>query len=131
MKKVILILFVAAKMFSQSSSKFESSESFTINVNSDMAITAGIGDNINAKEKMPLISSGSGKNAVYNKMLNRVFYNGEIVNDNFLNNSKGSIIFNIVNGDKRQIIEKLYFFQLDNNLKLEKSETLVIINEKF
>jgi hypothetical protein len=131
MKKVIFLLFVAAKMYSQSPAKFETSESFTINVNSDMAINAGIGTNINSKEKLPLISSGSGKTALYTKLMNSVFYNGENVNEFFSNTTKNTIVFNVESAGKKQTIEKLYFDLSDNDVKLVKSETLVIINEKF
>lgn len=131
MKKVIFILFVAAKMYSQSPAKFESSESFTINLNSELSLNAGVGSNIIAKEKLPLISSGSGKAALYTKLLNSVFYNGENVNEFFSTTSKNSIVFNVESVGTKQTIEKLYFDLSDNDVKLVKSETLIIINEKF
>ena len=61
MKTAILILLVAAKMYPHSSLKFESSNSFTINVNSNMAISASIGENIIS----PINPSPKNKNAVY------------------------------------------------------------------
>jgi|GEM_PF-3042649 len=131
MKKVILILILASKMQAQSPVKFETSESFTINVNSEMVINAGIGSNINPKSQLPLISSTKNKSAVYERMLNRFFNDGQTESKTYLCNGNNSVILNVTSVGNTQTIERLYFCQLTDTLKLEKSETLILINEKF
>jgi hypothetical protein len=131
MKKVILILIVAVKMQAQSPVKFESSESFIINVNSEMTISAGVGANINSKTQLPLISSTKNKSAVYERMLDRFFNNGKKETQTFLCKGKDSVIINVDVDGNKQTIDRSFFCELNNTVKLEKSETLVIINEKF
>jgi hypothetical protein len=131
MKKVILILILASKMQAQSPVKFDSSESYTINVNSEMTISAGSGVNIDLKTQLPLISSTKNKSAVYERMLNRFLNNGKREIETFLCNGKNSVILNVNVEGNKQIIERSFFCELNATLKLEKSETLVIINEKL
>jgi hypothetical protein len=96
-----------------------------------MTISAGVGANINSKTQLPLISSTKNKSAVYERMLDRFFNNGKKETQTFLCKGKDSVIINVDVDGNKQTIDRLFFCELNNTVKLEKSETLVIINEKF
>ncbi|MBL7911962.1 MAG: hypothetical protein JNJ41_12965 [Bacteroidia bacterium] len=111
MKTIILILIVSVKVYSQSGLNFKS-EFNTPNLFSGM-------------------STGSGKTSKennYDRMMNVIFYGNEIVSEV---NSGSTITRTFTESNKRNILEKQYFQKNNTTVELEKTETLVSINEKF
>ncbi|MDP1801599.1 MAG: hypothetical protein Q8L81_09615 [Bacteroidota bacterium] len=111
MKTTILLLIVTVKIYSQSGLNFKS-EFNTPNLFSGMSTGPG---KINKENN-------------YDRMMNVIFYGSETVSGV---NSDSYITRTSTDSYKRNILVKQYFQKNNTTVELEKTETLVSINEKF
>ncbi|MDP1800577.1 MAG: hypothetical protein Q8L81_04450 [Bacteroidota bacterium] len=114
MKTIILILIVSVKVYSQSGLNFKS-EFNTPNLFSSMSIDSG----------------KTVKENNYDRMMNVIFYGSETVKTISNDNSGSYITRTSTDLNKRNILVKQYFKKNNTVVELEKTETLMSINEKF
>ncbi|MBA2612251.1 MAG: hypothetical protein H0U95_09790 [Bacteroidetes bacterium] len=115
MKTTILLLIVTVKIYSQSGLNFKSEFNTPI---SFLGTSTGTGKN--------------GKENNYDRMMNVIFYGSETANQKISGVNSGSYVTRTsTDFNKRNILVKQYFKQNNTTVELEKTETLVSINEKF